>query len=816
MSITVNAVNDPPEAGNESVTTDEDTGVTIDVLANDSDVDGDTLTISIDSQPTDGIVVNNGTNVTYTPHADFCNETTPDRFTYTVNDGNGGTDTATVDVTVTCMNDDPQAVDDTVSVPQGESVTINVLANDKDADGSGLTVTAIASFPGNGMAEINGNNTITYTPDMDFNGEDEFTYMVGDGEGDTDTATVYVSVTSEPEGLLEYGSLDVGGAYVNINLANAYVSPVVVCSVQYNNNSTPVVVRVSNVTSSSFDVRLQNPLSGPVATEKVTYLVAEEGVWSIDDVNIEAHTYVSTVTDENDSWVGEAQSYEQSYTNPVVVGQVMSENDADWSVFWCQGGSRTDPPSATVLRTGKMVGEDTDTTRADEIIGFIVFEAGHGTINGVEFEALLGPDIVEGVDDSPPYVYSFDAAFSSVPEEVVTTLAGMDGMNGGWAQTHGPTPATTTELYLSVDEDQNGDSERSHITEQVSYIAFGPAVGNIPPVADDQSLTTEVDVSVVITLTATDVNGDSLTYSIITLPTNGNLSGSAPDLTYTPNTGYSGSDSFTYIANDGTADSNEATVTITVSPENQAPIVLVAGPTQTVTLPNSAPLDGTVTDDGLPPGSTLTTTWTKQSGSGTVTFGNPNAVDTTASFSVDGTYLLRLTAYDGEESAFDEVTITVNPDTQPPSPDPTWASPPSATGTSSISMTATTVYDPSGVEYYFEEVSGNPGGSDSGWQESTSFTDTGLNADTTYTYRVRARDKSANQNVTSWSSPAAATTDAEAPKRICGAEPMYGDSEQTTLSASDSVGNALLPLLPSMMALGLWRVRRTGRSQKKR
>jgi len=100
-------------------------------------------------------------------------------------------------------------------------------------------------------------------------------------------------------------------------------------------------------------------------------------------------------------------------------------------------------------------------------------------------------------------------------------------------------------------------------------------------------------------------------------------------------------------------------------------------------------------------------------------------------------------------------------DTTPPSPNPmTWATVPYATGSTSIAMVATTASDPSGVEYYFDETSGNPGGSDSGWQAGTSYTDTGLSASTTYTYRVQARDKSPNQNATGWSTSQSATTQA--------------------------------------------------------
>jgi hypothetical protein len=96
-------------------------------------------------------------------------------------------------------------------------------------------------------------------------------------------------------------------------------------------------------------------------------------------------------------------------------------------------------------------------------------------------------------------------------------------------------------------------------------------------------------------------------------------------------------------------------------PTNQAPTVS-AGPDQTTTLAAGATLDGTVSDDGLPsPPGAVTTTWSKTSGPGTVTFGNSSAVDTTATFSQAGTYVLRLTASDGELSGFDELTVIVNP-----------------------------------------------------------------------------------------------------------------------------------------------------------
>ena len=278
--------------------------------------------------------------------------------------------------------------------------------------------------------------------------------------------------------------MSVGGSAVTVNLANTYVSPVVVTTLQYSNSTTPAVTRVSNVSTTSFDVRLQNPSGGSVATENVSYVVVEEGTWTIDGHLVEAQIYTSTVTDEDGSWVGEVQSYNQSYTNPVVLGQVMSESDADFSVFWDQGSVRTDPPSAAALTTGKTVAEDSDVTRSNETVGFIVFEAAHGTIAGVEFEAALGADSVGGVGDSPPYTYTFNTLFAGSPSIAILTMAGVDGANGGWAQVHGATLANTTSLFLSVDEDQILDSERAHTPEQVGYLVFeGPVV--FPPCEND-------------------------------------------------------------------------------------------------------------------------------------------------------------------------------------------------------------------------------------------------------------------------------------------------------------------------------------------
>jgi hypothetical protein len=178
------------------------------------------------------------------------------------------------------------------------------------------------------------------------------------------------------------------------------------------------------------------------------------------------------VTAQNNSWVAEARSFQNSYTNPVVVGQVMSANDPDWSVFWSMGSARSNPVDASNLNVGKHVGEDPDVTRADETIGYIVIESGSGTINGVACEAALGADTVRGFDNSSsPYTYTLSGALGSATS-AAASISGMDGNNGAWAVLSGNPALSTTSIGLHACEDQLGDSEQSHTTTQVGYIVF--------------------------------------------------------------------------------------------------------------------------------------------------------------------------------------------------------------------------------------------------------------------------------------------------------------------------------------------------------
>jgi outer membrane protein OmpA-like peptidoglycan-associated protein len=188
-------LNRGPSAVNDSVSATCGTPLTINVLGNDTDPDGDTLTITSVSTPGKGTAVISGRTIIYTPAAGAgC--TGSDTFTYTISDGKGGTSTATVTAALTAApvpNDPPQARDDTyvLGCSAGQPPKVyDVLANDTDPNGDALTITAITQPSLGGTVAISGSGkTVTFTPTACFT-RTTFTYTISDGKGGTSTATV--------------------------------------------------------------------------------------------------------------------------------------------------------------------------------------------------------------------------------------------------------------------------------------------------------------------------------------------------------------------------------------------------------------------------------------------------------------------------------------------------------------------------------------------------------------------------------------------------------------------------------------------------
>ena len=230
VTVEVTGVDDVPGAVDDTATvTEDDPATTIDVLANDTDPDGGPMAISAVTQPTNGTVVitNAGDDLTYEPDANACNDGTPtDDFTYTLTPGG---DTATVAVTVTCVNDPPVADDESfttgcnilavvknpadAATASGPAITItdNILTGDSDpVEGSTISIVEAAGIGTDttapfeittdlgGTLVLQDDGSFTYTPEAGDRGvADTFDYTIEDADGGQDTATVTLNTTGE-------------------------------------------------------------------------------------------------------------------------------------------------------------------------------------------------------------------------------------------------------------------------------------------------------------------------------------------------------------------------------------------------------------------------------------------------------------------------------------------------------------------------------------------------------------------------------------------------------------------------------------------
>lgn len=223
---------------------------------------------------------------------------------------------------------------------------------------------------------------------------------------------------------------------------------------------------------STFEIRLQNPSGALVAGRDVHCVVVEEGVWSLPDGSkVEAFQYVSTRSDRTNSWIGERQTFSNVYSVPVILGQVMTMNDAAFKSFWSRGATRyAHAEYGGDFFTGKHLGSGTvHPDSADETVGVIVIESGHAKTTGVDFEAGRGPTAV-GSYTTSSYSYNFAEPFETVPAVTVLSTPEMKGADGCWpVLTSDPTPSS---FGVAVDEDQLMDKERWHLGEHLDYIAF--------------------------------------------------------------------------------------------------------------------------------------------------------------------------------------------------------------------------------------------------------------------------------------------------------------------------------------------------------
>jgi flagellin-like protein len=353
----------------------------------------------------------------------------------------------------------------TVSNFGSDPVSINSIQLD------GTTVADYAFVSGDSTVGAGETATIQVSDSFVGNARHQFSVV-------TNTGNRFVLVEQAPGSSsvtfkMEWGTVTVDDDFTQVDLQNSYFSPVVVCTPQYS-SGVPRTVRVTDVTGSSFRVRVQNPSSAVCPATVVHYLVAEEGVWD-SPIKLEARQYVTDTVGQNNNWDYDTRTFGQDYSgNILVFHQVMSYNDHSWiTTYISEHDSRTNPPSSgdDGFRIALNGAEAADSHDA-ETISYIIIEEGYSELSAIKYDAKQTSDSVRGFGNSPPYNTAFSQSFDSAPSVLVSTQLEMDGGDGGWIVNYS---TSQTQAGLMVDEDQKKDSDRSHAHETCGFLAFETA-----------------------------------------------------------------------------------------------------------------------------------------------------------------------------------------------------------------------------------------------------------------------------------------------------------------------------------------------------
>ncbi len=562
VTLTVTPVNDPPVAVDDSATTPQDTAVDVNVLANDTDVDGDTLSLTAVGAASHGTVSVVSGKAHYVPNPGY---TGGDSFSYTVSDGHGGTDTGHVSVDVTPsapVNHAPNATDTAYTFPEDNVQTVTLPATDPDSNP--LTY-SIVTGPSHGTLGAVSGNHVTYTPSPNFNGSDSFTFKANDGSLDSNVATVSLTVTPVDD------------------------APVAASqSVSTNEDTAKAVVLGATdvegdpLTFSIVTGPAHGTLSGSGANRTYTpdpnYHGADSFTFKANDGVLDSNLGVVSITvnSVNDPPVAAGASATLLEDTPKTLELAATDVDGDPLTYSIVSG----PTHGTL---GAVSGNTVTYTPSADYNGpdSFTFKANDGSADSnvatVSLTVTPVNDPPVAVDDSVSTPRDVPADFNVLANDTdvegdTLSLVSVGGAAHGTVTKNGnqahyvPNPGYTGgDAFTYVVSDGHGGTATGHVTVSVTPV-------NHPPVAHDATATVQQGVAEQITLPATDADGDALTFTIVGGPSHGTLGAVSGDkVMYTANSAYSGPDAFTFKANDATVDSNTATVAITVTAGGTSP-----------------------------------------------------------------------------------------------------------------------------------------------------------------------------------------------------------------------------------------------------
>jgi cysteine-rich repeat protein len=571
IHITVNPVEDPPSAQHDFLTVAEDTSGALDVAANDTDPDGDALTVVGFSQPSHGTAAFTGNVATYTPAANY---TGSDELEYTIDDGHGGTSTASVFVTVVAGNDAPVAADDTLITPEDTAGGVNLLGNDRDPDGDSLTVVGF-SQPLHGTVSVVLGLAL-YAPAADYNGPDAFTYTVADPSGATASATVHVTVlpvNDPPVAADDRASLDEDAtATIDVvaNDGDVDGDVLAIASVTQPAHGAVAIVSGHEVTytpaadyngADSFTYTVADP-SGASATASVTLAIAAV----------------------NDPPVAVADEVSVDEDTAGTIDVVANDRDVDGDALAITAIAQPAHGTAAIVDATHVSYTPAADYSGPDAFSYTISD-GHGGEAGAAVSVTVNP-----VND-PPVAVADAAALDEDTAATIDAAANDSDIDGdALAVTAVTQPAHGTAAIVDATHvsytpaaDYNGPDAFSYTISDPSgatataavTVAVNPVDDAPIAVADAASALEDGGVTIDAAANDSDVDGDPLTIVAVTQPAHGSASiVDAHHVAYTPAPLFHGSDAFSYTIGDPSGATATAVVTVAVVHVNHAPVAV--------------------------------------------------------------------------------------------------------------------------------------------------------------------------------------------------------------------------------------------------
>ncbi|MCG9549301.1 Ig-like domain-containing protein [Vibrio harveyi] len=651
VTVTVNPINDAPVAVNDTVTTDEDTAVTIDVLANDSDPENDTLTITAASVPTEqGTVAIVDGKLVFTPAENFNGDAT---ISYTISDGQL-TDDATVAVTVNPVNDAPVAVNDAVSTDEDTAVTIDVLTNDSDLENDQLTITN-ASVPAEQGTVTIVDGKLVFTPAENFNGDATISYTISDGQL-TDDATVAVTVNpvnDAPVAVDDTGATDEDTAVTIDVLAND--NDPENDQLTITNASVPAEQGTVTIVDGKLVFTPAENFNGDAT---ISYTISD-GQLS-DDA-----TVAVTVNPVNDAPVAVNDTVSTDEDTAVTIDVLANDSDPENDTLTITAASVPAEQGTVAIVDGKLVFTPAENFNGDATISYTISD---GQLTDDATVAVT----VNPVNDAPVAVNDTVATDEDTAVTIDVLANDSDPDNDQLTITNASVPAeqgTVTivdgKLVFTPAENFNGDATISYtisdgqLTDDATVaVTVNPV--NDAPVAVDDTVTTDEDTAVTIDVLANDSDpeNDQLTITNASVPAEqGTVTIVDGKLVFTPAENFNGDATISYTISDGQL-TDDATVAVTVNPVNDAP---VAVDDTVATDEDTAVTIDVLANDSDPENDTLTITAASvPAEQGTVAIVDGKLVFTPAeNFNGDAT--ISYTISDGQLTDDSTVAVTVNP-----------------------------------------------------------------------------------------------------------------------------------------------------------